>query len=87
MTDQPLITDGARVYEFQWLLTGDTEMYAHESGLWYLWSPGKRQNVGIDPIGMTREEQLRAITAGDTILARAEPAPVNRKARRASKLN
>lgn len=77
------VTDGHRVYEFAWLLSPGIEMYAHEGGVFYLWSPAKESSVGIDPIGMTRKELLRAISAGDAMLANAEPAPVNRKQRRA----
>lgn len=81
-------TDGARTYEFDHLLTGDVECYAHDGGLLVLYSPTKNVNVTIDPIGMTPVECSRAMMAGDTMLARAEvapPEPVNRKQRRAKR--
>jgi hypothetical protein len=82
------VTDGARVYSYNHLLTGDVELYAHEGGLFVLWDAGKRKQVAIDPIGMTPDEIERAIVACNTVLARADPAPVNRHDRRAAaKLN
>jgi hypothetical protein len=78
------IHDGTRVYSYDHMLTDDTELYAFEGGLLVLYSPGKDKHVGIDPTGMTLGELDRAITAGDTLLARTERAPVNRHARRAA---
>ena len=81
-------TAGTRCYDFNYLLTGDHELYAHENGIFVLYSHDKNRNVAIDPIGMTRDEVERAVMACDTMLARAEPAPVNRHERRAaSRLN
>lgn len=77
------VTDGERVYAWNHLLTGDTEVYAHEGGIFVLWSDEKRKQVAIDPIGMTADEIDRAMIAANTVLARAEPAPVNRAQRRA----
>lgn len=77
------VTDGARVYDFNHLLTGDVEIYAHSGGLLVLWSDGKRKQVAIEPVGMTVDEIERAVIAADTIIARADPAPVNRAQRRA----
>lgn len=77
------VTDGTRVHEFNWLLTGDAEMYAHEGGQLYLWSPSKRKHIGIEAVGMKREELLRAISAATALLSLTEPAPANRHERRA----
>lgn len=77
-------TDGVRTYAYNHLLTGDVECYAHEGGLFVLFDAGKNINVTIDPIGMSDNEIERAMLAGDAVLARTEPAPINRKARRAS---
>lgn len=77
------VTDGARVYSYNHLLTGDVEMYAHEGGLFILYSHEKRKQVAIDPIGMSAGEIERAVAAGDTLLARTDVSPVNRAQRRA----
>lgn len=76
-------TDGQRVYDWNHLLTGDVECYAHEGGVFVLYSHQKNKSVTIDPIGMAPDEVTRAVSAGDTILAREEIGPVNRKQRRA----
>lgn len=78
------ITDGARTYAYDHLLTGDVEVYAHDGGLFVLYSPGKNVYIAIDPIGMKADEIDRAMMAGDTVLARTDPAPVNRHDRRAA---
>lgn len=78
------VTDGVRTYQFDHLLTGDVEVWAHEGGLFVLFDAGKNVQVTIDPIGMSDDEIERAMLAGDAVLARTEPAPINRKARRAS---
>ena len=77
-------TDGYLTLDYQHLLSGDTTCYAHDGGLFVLFSKQKNQSVTIDPIGMDPAEVSRAMMAGDTILARAVAAPVNRKQRRAA---
>jgi hypothetical protein len=54
---------GTRVYGWDHLLTGDVECFAHEGGLFVLWSDDKRKQVAIDPIGMTESEIERAMVA------------------------
>jgi len=76
-----LITDGARVYLYDHLLTGDVECYAHDGGLLVLNDAGKGVSVTIDPIGMTDDEIERELIVGNTVLARADPI-INRHERR-----
>lgn len=77
------ITEGARVYDYNHLLTGDVEIYAHDGGVFVLYSHEKRKHVSLDPIGMTPGEIERAVTVCNTLLAREDPAPANRHERRA----
>lgn len=78
------VTDGVRVYDYNHLLTGDTEAYAHEGGLFALYSREKGTNVQINAIGMTAEEIERAIDLANTLLERGPISPVNRQQRRAA---
>lgn len=79
-----LITDLPRVYGFNHLLTGDMELYAHDGGLFVIYSHEKNQHLTIDPIGMTAEEIERSIILANKMLAVADPPPVNRHERRKS---
>ena len=74
-----LITDGNRVYEYDWLLTGERELFAHENGLFVVYDHGRNASISIDPIGMTPDEIQRAISAADQMLTNH---PVNRAQRR-----
>lgn len=78
------VQDGTRCYDWNHCLTGDVECFAHEGGLFVLWSDEKRKQVAIDPIGMTADEIERAMVAANTIIARADPAPRNRHERRSA---
>jgi hypothetical protein len=75
-----LATEGQRVYEFDHLMTGERELFAHEDATFVMYDHGKDMSITIDPIGMTKGEIERAVSAADTVLARA---PVNRAQRRA----
>lgn len=77
------VTDGVRCYDWNHLLTGDVELYAHDGGILVLWDEGKRKQIAIEAVGMTANELERAIVACNTVLEREEEAPVNRAARRA----
>lgn len=76
------VTELTRVTRWQWLLSEDHQMYAHNDGYFIVWSPSKNSQVTIDPIGMTEGEIIRAISAADQVLIRQDP-PRNRKQRRA----
>lgn len=77
-----LVTDGVHIYDYNHLLSGDVECYAHEGGLFVLYDAGKGVSVSIDPIGMTVDEIERAMVAANTVLARANPMIDNRHEQR-----
>ena len=79
--------EGYRTYQFDHCLTGDVECFAHEGGLFTLYDAGKGVSVSIDPIGMTAEELDRAMVAGNTVLARAEPVIGRHERRKRQALN
>lgn len=75
-----LATEGARVYEFDHLLTGDRECFAHDGGVFVVYDHGNDASITIEVVGMTKDEIERAMSVADTLLARQ---PVNRAQRRA----
>lgn len=79
------MTEGLRTYAFDHLLSGETECFVHEQGLFTLYHAGKNVSLTIDPIGMTADELSRAIIAGNTVIERAEAMP-NRHDRRAQEV-
>jgi hypothetical protein len=75
-----LATEGQRVYEYDHLLSGERELFAHEGGLFVVYDHGRDAHVSIEVVGMTKGEIARAIAVADTVMSRA---PVNRGERRA----
>ena len=63
----------------------ERKLKSHGGTLWSLNDPDKNLRVDIDFAGMDQEEIERAIEAAGKLLDNAEPAPRNRKQRRARK--